>query len=93
MREVSLYNGQIQFQISDEDEKWLCENVFFSSNITEDLWRMEFVSGTGITLNKPSLWGNATKAFAEYVQDLREIKDADINGMARNLIENEEECA
>ena len=54
---------------------------------------MEFVSGTGITLNKPSLWGNATKAFAEYVQDLREIKDADINGMARNLIENEEECA
>ena len=90
MTKVSLYRGEITFAVSDEDKKWLCDNVFLTDDVTEDLWRMEFVTGTGITPNNPKPFNLATKMFAEYVDELRHIKDVDVNAMCRELIDKTE---
>lgn len=77
-------------EISEEDWIFLCQNCLFSENPTIEDIQTEFVVGTGITQNKPLLWKEADKMFSEYIQDLREIQQLDINKMAMDALSYEE---
>ncbi len=70
----------ITVNISDEDCKYLCEHRFFSEDPTDEDIRVEFVTGTGITPNKPELWNQADKMFADYVNDLRQVSVHTLSG-------------
>ena len=76
--------------ISDKDWEFLCKNRLFNDDPLKEEIQAEFVSGTGITQNKPHLWKEAEKRFAEYIEDLREIQQMDVNKLARNLLTDEE---
>ena len=64
----------LTIHVSPDDWDYLCINRFFSDNPAYDEIQAEFVTGTGITPNKKHLWKEADMRFAEYIQDLREIK-------------------
>ncbi len=66
--------GELELHISDEDWKYMCENRFFTDNPEYDDIQAEFVSGTGITSQRRELWDKASENFAEYIQELREIR-------------------
>lgn len=73
MKEVKLFNNQMILNISEEDWYFLCLNRLFSDTPSLDEIEAEFVTGTGITQNKPLLWNEADKMFSEYINDLRDI--------------------
>lgn len=69
-----LFYENIKVRISDVDWDYLCKNRFFTSNPTYEDLRAEFVSGTGITPNKPERWTNADSDFKRYIQELRQVR-------------------
>ena len=73
MKTVSLFNNKMILNISEEDWSFLCNNRLFSEYPTIDEIQAEFV--TGITENKLTSWKEADVRFAEYVQELREIRE------------------
>lgn len=87
--DITLWDG-LELNISKKDWEFLCSNRFLSKDPEIEDIMTEFVTGTGITKNKPHLWNKATGAFAEYVEDLRKVQSYDINGMARSLLNDEE---
>lgn len=89
MIKAELFSGLI-LNISDEDWKYMCNNRFFTREPTREMIQAEFVSGTGITGKKKDLWDKASDAFAEYVMDLRQVQDLDINKMARDVLTDDE---
>ncbi len=89
-KKISVFNNNLQFYVSNDDWKFMCEHRFYTDNPKLDEIQAEFVSGTGITQNKKNLWAEASDRFTEYVQDLREICDIDVNAMARAVLSNEE---
>lgn len=89
MRKIILFHQMI-LTISDIDWDFLCKNRFFTDDPLKEEIQAEFVSGTGITQNKPHLWKEAEKRFAEYIEDLREIQQMNVNHIARNLLTDEE---
>lgn len=76
--------------ISDIDWDFLCKNRFFTDAPLKEEIQAEFVSGTGITQNKPHLWKEANKRFAEYIEDLREIQQMNVNHIAKIILTDEE---
>jgi len=86
---ITLFNN-LDIKVSIDDWEFMCKNRFFTDTPSEEHIQAEFVSGTGITKNKVHLWGKASKRFAEYISDLREIQELDINTMARKLLTEEE---
>lgn len=76
--------------VAKDDWDYLCKRRFFTDAPSTEQIEAEFVTGTGITPNKKHLWDNASELFAEYIQDLREIQQLDINQAARNLLTSEE---
>lgn len=97
MGDVSMmrytFYDTISVTIQDQDWKFLCDHRFFSDHPQLEDVQAEFVSGTGITPNTPERWKEASKCFADYVAELRDIKKMDINSMARNLLSDEEKYA
>ena len=87
--DITLWND-LTIHVSPNDWNYLCKNRFPSDNPSLDEIQTEFVSGTGITPNKKHLWNEADTRFAEYVQELREIQEMDINQMAKDLLDNDE---
>ena len=75
--------NSIVVNISDDDWDFLCKKRFFTNNPTDEDVCAEFVTGTGITPNKPQLWNEADQRFSEYIKDLRKICSLDINRMCR----------
>ena len=71
--------SNLTFEVSAEDWDFLCKYRFFSDNPSEEQIQAEFVSGTGITKNKIHLWRKASERFSEYVADLRDIMQLDVN--------------
>ena len=65
----------LELHISNEDWTFLCECRLFSSNPAIEDIQSEFVTGTGITQNKKELWPRADELSAEYISDLREIRN------------------
>ena len=93
MKHFELYDNTIKFDVSDADWDFLCKYRFFTKingEPDEERIRIEFTTGTGITPDRPHLWDTATKAFAEYIEDLREMQGLDINKMARDTLTKEE---
>ena len=88
-KSIKLWDG-LELTISEKDWMFLCENRFFSDTPTTEDVITEFITGTGITKNKPHLWNKASEEFKEYIKDLRKIQDLDINNMARDLLDDEE---
>lgn len=86
----AVFYGKIKVQISEEDYAYLCKNRFNGEKPSQEELCSEFVTGTGITPNKPHLWSQASQKFAEYINDLREIQTLDINKAARCLLTEEE---
>lgn len=74
MHEFLLFDC-IKVCISEEDWDYLCKNRWFTDAPEVADVRAEFVSGTGITPNKPQLWKNASAYFHDYVLDLQNIAD------------------
>lgn len=74
MKEINLFDNQITLNISEEHWEYLCKYRFFSEQPAIEEIQAEFVTGTGITRNKPLLWEYANTRFSEYVEDLKEIK-------------------
>lgn len=71
--DITFWN-ELTVHISPDDWDFLCKNRFLSDNPSLDEVQAEFVSGTGISPNKKHLWNEADARFAEYVQELREIR-------------------
>ncbi len=88
-RIIRLFDG-LQFCVSEDDWKFMCQNRFFSDDPPEDEIQAEFVTGTGITKSKKDLWSQASSRFAEYVEDLRDICGLDVNAMARAALTDKE---
>ena len=63
--------------VPDEDWEFMCKYRFFTQNPSEEDIQAEFVTGTGITKNKPHMWNEAGKRFSEYVDNLRDIQKMD----------------
>ncbi len=86
---ITFWND-LTIHVSPDDWDYLCKNRFLSDSPSHDEIQAEFVSGTGISPNKKHLWGEADTRFSEYVQELREIQEMDINKMARDLLDDDE---
>ncbi len=86
--QILLFNecNPLIVTVSEDDWVYLCQNRFLTNNPTDEQIEAEFVSGTGVTPNKPWLWDKASQLFAEYIAELKEIQEIDINAMARELI-------
>lgn len=69
---ITLFD-ELNISISDEDWNFLCIARFFSDDPPIEDIEAEFVTGTGITPNKPEKWMQASEAFREYVADLRSM--------------------
>ena len=80
----------IEVNISNDDWNYLCENRWFTKTPDAEDVRAEFVSGTGITPNKPNLWDKASEYFHNYVIELQEIHKMDINYECRKLLSFDE---
>ena len=89
MHNFTIFNC-IKLSISNEDWEYLCKNRWFTNNPELSDIKAEFVSGTGITPNKPHLWDKATILFHEYVSELKEIQKIDINSECRKKLSLEE---
>lgn len=89
MKTVILF-GQLTLDVPDKDWDFLCKYRFFTQNPSVEDVQTEFVTGTGITKNKPHMWNEAGKRFSEYVDDLRDIQKMDLNVIARELLTDKE---
>ena len=89
MKVVVLFE-QLTLNVPDEDWEFMCKYRFFTQNPSQEDIQAEFVTGTGITKNKPHMWNEAGKRFSEYVDNLRDIQKMDLNGMAREVLGDEE---
>ena len=83
---------KLVIEITDEDWNFFCEYRFGTHQPTEEMIQSEFVSGTGIHINKKDKWSVASKEFSEYIADLKEIQRLDVNQAAKNLIIEEDGC-
>lgn len=81
---------ELKVLVNNNDWDYLCKNRFYTNNPTDEMIQSEFITGTGITPNKRKLWSEANERFADYIQDLREIQNLDINNMARKILTDEE---
>lgn len=90
MKTFSLFNDKLNITISQTDWDFLCQNRFFTDNPTEEMIQSEFVSGTGITAKKAFLWNNASEKFTEYISELKEIQNININELANDILTDKE---
>lgn len=89
MKKIILFE-KLNVEVSDENWNFLCQNRFFTDNPSYENIECEFISGTGITEKKKELWPLASLRFTEYVEDLKEIQQLDINAMAREVLTDED---
>ena len=89
MHIYKFYNT-IDVKISDEDWDFLCKNRWFTENPDYEDVRLEFSTGTQITIQDKELWDKASEEFHEYICDLMEIQKIDINSVARKTLSFDE---
>ncbi len=82
---------ELSVLVEKADWDYLCKYRFFTNKPSEEQIECEFVTGTGITPNKKELLVSdiATKYFADYIKELKEVQSLDINTMARELLRDE----
>ena len=86
MKYIELFDGQLGLEISDENWDYLCKYRFGTTNPSLNFIEPEFVTGTRITPGKKDIFHDASRLFADYINDLREINHDDINRQARELL-------
>lgn len=87
MKRIFLFDNMLMIHIDTELWDYLCNFRFFSSNPSDKEIEAEFISGTGITKNKPQLWSEANSRFVSYIEELRQIYKQDEYFMKlKNLI-------